>query len=176
MGCFFSLPDLNKEEETIQKILERSTLFPDEIAIYNLIFFDSGLSRSEISTYLFNDKFKPTNQKVLELYINSFGFNKVPVDEALRLLFSKIICPEQPYYFDLLISFFSKKYASDNHKKTIAIYTVTTYSLLLNFELHKGAGMTLDHYVKEITLKTNFSEKELTKIYENIKDIEIKVR
>ncbi|KAL1914448.1 uncharacterized protein VTP21DRAFT_8900 [Calcarisporiella thermophila] len=153
----------------------------------------SGDSTASLATFLkntprLNKKLlgeylsKPSNIKVLKVFVQLFDFSEKRIDEALRDLLESFRLPGESQQIERIVEVFAETYFA-THPKDIASQDATfilSYSvIMLNTDLHNPQvrrRMTLHDYMgnlRGVNDKNDFSPSYLQAIYEAIRKREI---
>eukprot|EP00276_Gloeochaete_wittrockiana_P010779 CAMPEP_0184648188 /NCGR_PEP_ID=MMETSP0308-20130426/5256_1 /TAXON_ID=38269 /ORGANISM="Gloeochaete witrockiana, Strain SAG 46.84" /LENGTH=1031 /DNA_ID=CAMNT_0027079809 /DNA_START=94 /DNA_END=3189 /DNA_ORIENTATION=+ len=134
---------------------------------------------------------------MLREYIDMMNFKSLDLDDAIRLLVSKLVLPKESQEVDRVVKTFSAKYYRDNAptgaldgtlKNEAAVDIVATYVLLLNTTLFNpsvsraGPSLTIDAFVQAIQEAaghgsgSDIPELFLRQLFKSIKNKELRMR
>jgi len=161
---------------------------PDALAIETarfLIAERNALNLDNIGECLAFDEGKKTNKKILEAFFNQQDFQGVEFTTALRQFLTSFNLPGEAQKIDRVMEAFAARYVAQNPTKfesQDAAYVLAFSVIMLNTDLHNPSielkkKITLEQFIRNnrgINNGKDFSSEFLTKIYNEIKQNEIK--
>ncbi|CAN1157779.1 Brefeldin A-inhibited guanine nucleotide-exchange protein 3 [Linum perenne] len=154
---------------------------PEEIAVF--LRNASGLNKTLIGDYL--GEREDLSLKVMHAYVNSFEFQGMEFDEAIRSFLKGFRLPGEAQKIDRIMEKFAERYCKCNPKVFISADTayVLAYSvILLNTDAHNPMvknKMSADDFIRNnrgIDDGKDVPEEYLRSLYERISTNEIKMK
>ncbi|XP_072165610.1 Golgi-specific brefeldin A-resistance guanine nucleotide exchange factor 1-like [Diadema setosum] len=164
--------------------LQENGLLPspsNPVAIAHFVKENPHVDKKMIGEYISSKK----NAKILDIFLDLFGFQNTRIDEALRMLLEAFRLPgEAPVIQHLLENFAEKWHTCNGHPfaNHDAAFTLAYAVIMLNVDQHndnakkQNIPMTLANFKKNVS-KVNggqdFDQDMLTEIYNAVKNEEI---
>ncbi|XP_058446781.1 Golgi-specific brefeldin A-resistance guanine nucleotide exchange factor 1 isoform X3 [Malaya genurostris] len=174
-----------RPEKGIQFLQENgilnSTLDPLEIA--HFLRENSGLDKKMIGEYI--SKKKNVESKILEIFVKSFDFAGLTIDQALRLYLETFRLPGEAPLIFLVMEHFADHWHSCNNEpfaNTDAAFRLAYAIIMLNMDQHNynakrlNVPMTVDDFLKNLrglNGNSDFDQEMLINVYHSIRNEEI---
>ncbi|EAT38431.1 AAEL009678-PA [Aedes aegypti] len=158
-----------------------TTLDPLEIA--HFLRENSGLDKKMIGEYI--SKKKNVESKILEVFVKSFDFAGLTIDQALRLYLETFRLPGEAPLIFLVMEHFADHWHTCNKEpfaNTDAAFRLAYAIIMLNMDQHNhnakrlNVPMTVDEFVKNLrglNGNSDFDQDMLSNIYHAIRNEEI---
>ncbi|XP_062554082.1 Golgi-specific brefeldin A-resistance guanine nucleotide exchange factor 1 [Armigeres subalbatus] len=158
-----------------------TTLDPLEIA--HFLRENSGLDKKMIGEYI--SKKKNVESKILEVFVKSFDFAGLTIDQALRLYLETFRLPGEAPLIFLVMEHFADHWHTCNNEpfaNTDAAFRLAYAIIMLNMDQHNhnakrlNVPMTVDEFVKNLrglNGNSDFDQDMLSNVYHAIKNEEI---
>ncbi|XP_019547969.3 Golgi-specific brefeldin A-resistance guanine nucleotide exchange factor 1 isoform X2 [Aedes albopictus] len=158
-----------------------ATLDPLEIA--HFLRENSGLDKKMIGEYI--SKKKNVESKILEVFVKSFDFAGLTIDQALRLYLETFRLPGEAPLIFLVMEHFADHWHTCNNEpfaNTDAAFRLAYAIIMLNMDQHNhnakrlNVPMTVDEFVKNLrglNGNSDFDQDMLANVYHAIKNEEI---
>lgn len=174
-----------RPEKGIQFLQENgllnAVLDPQEVAQF--LRENSGLDKKMIGEYI--SKKKNVESRILEVFVKSFDFAGLTIDQALRLYLESFRLPGEAPLISLVMEHFADHWHECNNEpfaNTDAAFRLAYAVIMLNMDQHNhnakrlNVPMTVDDFLRNLRgLNGNcdFDQEMLTKIYHSIRNEEI---
>uniref|UniRef100_A0A182PGX0 SEC7 domain-containing protein n=1 Tax=Anopheles epiroticus TaxID=199890 RepID=A0A182PGX0_9DIPT len=174
-----------RPEKGIQFLQENgllnSVLDPQEVAQF--LRENSGLDKKMIGEYI--SKKKNVESRILEVYVKSFDFAGLTIDQALRLYLETFRLPGEAPLISLVMEHFADHWHECNNEpfaNTDAAFRLAYAVIMLNMDQHNhnakrlNVPMTVDDFLRNLrglNGNSDFDQEMLTKIYHSIRNEEI---
>uniref|UniRef100_A0A182R4X8 SEC7 domain-containing protein n=1 Tax=Anopheles funestus TaxID=62324 RepID=A0A182R4X8_ANOFN len=174
-----------RPEKGIQFLQENgllnSVLDPQEVAQY--LRANSGLDKKMIGEYI--SKKKNVESRILEVFVKSFDFAGLTIDQALRLYLETFRLPGEAPLISLVMEHFADHWHECNNEpfaNTDAAFRLAYAVIMLNMDQHNhnakrlNVPMTVDDFLRNLrglNGNSDFDQEMLTKIYHSIRNEEI---
>ncbi|XP_055643698.1 Golgi-specific brefeldin A-resistance guanine nucleotide exchange factor 1 isoform X2 [Toxorhynchites rutilus septentrionalis] len=174
-----------RPEKGIQFLQENgilnSTLDPLEVA--HFLRENSGLDKKMIGEYI--SKKKNVESKILEVFVKSFDFAGLTIDQALRLYLETFRLPGEAPLIFLVMEHFADHWHKCNNEpfaNTDAAFRLAYAIIMLNMDQHNhnakrlNVPMTAEDFLKNLrglNGNSDFDQDMLTNVYHSIKNEEI---
>uniref|UniRef100_A0A182JBH8 Uncharacterized protein n=1 Tax=Anopheles atroparvus TaxID=41427 RepID=A0A182JBH8_ANOAO len=174
-----------RPEKGIQFLQENgllnAVLDPQEVA--QLLRENSGLDKKMIGEYV--SKKKNVESRILEVFVKSFDFAGLTIDQALRLYLESFRLPGEAPLISLVMEHFADHWHECNNEpfaNTDAAFRLAYAVIMLNMDQHNhnakrlNVPMTVDDFLRNLrglNGNSDFDQEMLTKIYHSIRNEEI---
>uniref|UniRef100_A0A1Q3FES7 Putative golgi-specific brefeldin a-resistance guanine nucleotide exchange factor 1 n=2 Tax=Culex tarsalis TaxID=7177 RepID=A0A1Q3FES7_CULTA len=174
-----------RPEKGIQFLQENGILNPvlDPLEIAHFLRENSGLDKKMIGEYI--SKKKNVESKILEVFVKSFDFAGLTIDQALRLYLETFRLPGEAPLIFLVMEHFADHWHTCNNEpfaNTDAAFRLAYAIIMLNMDQHNynakrlNVPMTVDDFLKNLrglNGNSDFDQEMLTNVYNSIKNEEI---
>ncbi|KAG5673987.1 hypothetical protein PVAND_003983 [Polypedilum vanderplanki] len=149
---------------------------PSAVRLAKRLFTLDGFKKSDVSRHL--SKNNEFSRAVADEYLKYFQFEKLTLDEALRLFLKQFSLSGETQERERVLVHFSKRYLDCNpgtFNSQDAVHTLTCAIMLLNTDLHGqniGRKMTCSEFIEnlsELNDGDNFPKDVLKHLYQAIK-------
>lgn len=174
-----------RPEKGIQFLQENgilnSTLDPLEVALF--LRGNSGLEKKMIGEYI--SKKKNVESKILEVFVKSFDFAGLTIDQALRLYLETFRLPGEAPLIFLVMEHFADHWHTCNNEpfaNTDAAFRLAYAIIMLNMDQHNynakrlNVPMTAEDFLKNLrglNGNSDFDQEMLSNVYNAIRNEEI---
>uniref|UniRef100_A0A182MM42 SEC7 domain-containing protein n=1 Tax=Anopheles culicifacies TaxID=139723 RepID=A0A182MM42_9DIPT len=174
-----------RPEKGIQFLQENGLLNPvlDPQEVAQFLRENSGLDKKMIGEYI--SKKKNVESRILEVYVKSFDFAGLTIDQALRLYLETFRLPGEAPLISLVMEHFADHWHECNNEpfaNTDAAFRLAYAVIMLNMDQHNhnakrlNVPMTVDDFLRNLrglNGNSDFDQEMLTKIYHSIRNEEI---
>uniref|UniRef100_A0A182JR53 SEC7 domain-containing protein n=1 Tax=Anopheles christyi TaxID=43041 RepID=A0A182JR53_9DIPT len=174
-----------RPEKGIQFLQENgllnTVLDPQEVAQF--LRENSGLDKKMIGEYI--SKKKNVESRILEVFVKSFDFAGLTIDQALRLYLETFRLPGEAPLISLVMEHFADHWHECNNDpfaNTDAAFRLAYAVIMLNMDQHNhnakrlNVPMTVEDFLRNLrglNGNSDFDQEMLTKIYHSIRNEEI---
>uniref|UniRef100_A0A2M4A2P8 Putative pattern-formation protein/guanine nucleotide exchange factor n=1 Tax=Anopheles triannulatus TaxID=58253 RepID=A0A2M4A2P8_9DIPT len=174
-----------RPEKGIQFLQENgllsAVLDPQEVAQF--LRENSGLDKKMIGEYI--SKKKNVESRILEVFVKSFDFTGLMIDQALRLYLETFRLPGEAPLISLVMEHFADHWHECNNEpfaNTDAAFRLAYAVIMLNMDQHNhnakrlNVPMTVEDFqrnLRGLNGNSDFDQEMLTKIYHSIRNEEI---
>ncbi|XP_035897623.1 Golgi-specific brefeldin A-resistance guanine nucleotide exchange factor 1 [Anopheles stephensi] len=174
-----------RPEKGIQFLQENgllnAVLDPQEVAQF--LRENSGLDKKMIGEYI--SKKKNVESRILEVFVKSFDFAGLTIDQALRLYLETFRLPGEAPLISLVMEHFADHWHECNNEpfaNTDAAFRLAYAVIMLNMDQHNhnakrlNVPMTVDDFLRNLrglNGNSDFDQDMLSKIYHSIRNEEI---
>ncbi|XP_041788554.1 Golgi-specific brefeldin A-resistance guanine nucleotide exchange factor 1 [Anopheles merus] len=174
-----------RPEKGIQFLQENGLLNPvlDPQEVAQFLRENSGLDKKMIGEYI--SKKKNVESRILEVYVKSFDFAGLTIDQALRLYLETFRLPGEAPLISLVMEHFADHWHECNNEpfaNTDAAFRLAYAVIMLNMDQHNhnakrlNVPMTVEDFLRNLrglNGNSDFDQEMLTKIYHAIRNEEI---